>query len=609
MFRKAFIPAESIRGTLPWRILLLIAAFGYYALYWRSGLVLSGEEGVAAVVAERLNAGQKPIVDTFLGYNVGWFYPLSWIFRAAGPDYLLMRLYFFLLATLSGLTSFSILYGILRIRWVSFLGGLIVILLPGVIGRNAMGLLGLLGMYGIAGLFLLENRKLPSLLLRMVAAGLFIGLSWWIRIDVGFFQTVLFLLTALLFAIKPGEAAMRRLLLPLSAIAFLLAGVVSINGWAIADAYRGGFGRQLAEQYLIWPRMIRDGALQVWKQTIPAQTAPTPREESPAGKPPQVPSVTPSVTPAEKPSAEKPSGETAASYNDTSLKRPSLGSLLREPKWKERLFPLLIWLPLPAAILITLWGFLLVLRSVVSGSPDPWRKGGTLLVTTGSALVLFPQYFFWRPDMVHLSEFMVPFMIALIVSLTFAVRSWKTSRILGRVCLSMVILAAGTDLALYVVKGWQTDGCGSIAASRRRHQEFSAPNGVRVKLNAEEFARDTLLRDLILSHSRPGEHVVCYPYFPMVNFMTERPSYEYNLYADNAIPPDLFHEQAVRNIEEHHPSVIVIGTGKVNATEASRFPNWASRTYAFIRERYDLSGTGEEIEIYTVKSLEPTKRP
>ena len=609
MSRKALIPAESVRGTLPWRIALLIAAFCYYALYWRSGLVLSGEEGVAAVVAERLNAGQKPIVDTFLGYNVGWFYPLSWIFRAAGPDYLLMRLYFFLLATLSGLASFSILSRILRIPWLSFLGGLIVVLLPGVIGRNAMGLLGLLGMYGIAGLFLLENRKLPSLLLRMAAAGLFIGLSWWIRIDVGFFQTVLFLLTALLFAIKPGEAAARRVLLPLSAMAFLLAGVVSINGWAIADAYRGGFGRQLTEQYLIWPRMIRDGAVQVWKQTHPPHHAPAPTA-SPDQKAIQAPPTISNGTASPVATAsDKPSGETAASYNDTSLKRPSLGSLLREPTWKELLFPLVIWLPLPAAILITLWGFLLVLRSVVSGSPDTWRKGGTILVTTGAALVLFPQYFFWRPDMVHLSEFMVPFMIALIVSLTFAVRSWKTSRILGRVCLSMVILAAGTDLALYVVKGWQTDGCGSIAASRRRHLEFSAPNGVRVKLNAEEFARDTLLRDLILSHSRQGEHVVCYPYFPMVNFMTERPSYEYNLYADNAIPSDLFHEQAVRNIEEHHPSVIVIGTGKVNATESSRFPNWASRTYAFIRERYDLSGTGEEIEIYTAKPLEPTKRP
>ena len=604
MSRKALIPAESVRGTLPWRIALLIAAFCYYALYWRSGLVLSGEEGVAAVVAERLNAGQKPIVDTFLGYNVGWFYPLSWIFRAAGPDYLLMRLYFFLLATLSGLASFSILSKILRIPWLSFLGGLIVVLLPGVIGRNAMGLLGLLGMYGIAGLFLLENRKLPSLLLRMAAAGLFIGLSWWIRIDVGFFQTVLFLLTALLFAIKPGEAAARRVLLPLSAMAFLLAGVVSINGWAIADAYRGGFGRQLTEQYLIWPRMIRDGAVQVWKQTHPPHHAPAPTA-SPDQKAIQAPPTISNGTASPVTTAsDKPSGETAASYNDTSLKRPSLGSLLCEPTWKELLFPLVIWLPLPAAILITLWGFLLVLRSVVSGSPDTWRKGGTLLVTTGAALVLFPQYFFWRPDMVHLSEFMVPFMIALIVSLTFAVRSWKTSRILGRVCLSMVILAAGTDLALYVVKGWQTDGCGSIAASRRRHLEFSAPNGVRVK-----FARDTRLRDLILSHSRPGEHVVCYPYFPMVNFMTERPSYEYNLYADNAIPSDLFHEQAVRNIEEHHPSVIVIGTGKVNATESSRFPNWASRTYAFIRERYDLSGTGEEIEIYTAKPLEPTKRP
>ena len=52
-------------------------AFAIMGLDWRCGLMLSGEEGVAAVAAQRLNAGELPIVHTFLGYNVGWFYPIA----------------------------------------------------------------------------------------------------------------------------------------------------------------------------------------------------------------------------------------------------------------------------------------------------------------------------------------------------------------------------------------------------------------------------------------------------------------------------------------------------------------------------------------------------
>ena len=45
-----------------------------------------------------------------------------------------------------------------------------------------------------------------------------------------------------------------------------------------------------------------------------------------------------------------------------------------------------------------------------------------LLVTTGSALTLFPQYFFFRPDTPHLSEFMAPFLVAMACALWVAFR-------------------------------------------------------------------------------------------------------------------------------------------------------------------------------------------
>jgi hypothetical protein len=174
------------------------------------------------------------------------------------------------------------------------------------------------------------------------------------------------------------------------------------------------------------------------------------------------------------------------------------------------------------------------------------------------------------------------------------------------------MLPAALDLGLYAIKGWQTDSAGSIAASRKRHLEFAGLNGVRVKLNPQELTRNTLLRDAILSHSKPGDYVVCYPYFPMVNFMTDRPSYEYNLYSDNALPSRQFFDQAKLNIERFHPAVIVIGTGKVNDTESSRFQNWASETYAYIKEHCTLVASDEEVEIYTLnnqRSLQPLKKP
>ena len=74
---------EGTRAELvvPW----LLAGFAvfYYSLYVNSGLNLGGEGGTAGVVAMRLLAGQRPIVDTFLGYNVMWFLPVAGLFKLA----------------------------------------------------------------------------------------------------------------------------------------------------------------------------------------------------------------------------------------------------------------------------------------------------------------------------------------------------------------------------------------------------------------------------------------------------------------------------------------------------------------------------------------------
>jgi hypothetical protein len=591
---------------------LVVAALCYYAFYWRCGLLLSGEEGIAAVVAQRLNAGERPIVDTFLGYNVGWFYPIAWLFKLAGPNYLILRTYFFLLGILSGLTTYLTIRLVTRKSLIAAGTGLLVILMPGVIGRNYMGLLGILGMLTILGVFLIPSHKRlarPFKLLWMIAAGVSISLAWLIRIDLGFFQSILFLLTALLYLLKPEPGFVRRLGSAVIAILILIGTFLAIQGPVYRDAIQRGFGPQFAQQYWVWPSMIRSSARQLVRQlTKPRNVPPITPEHSALSN--ESPSAQTSPSPAPVSHVENDSSS-SVSYNDVSLKRPPLSDILHAPKFKDRVFALLIYLPVPVALLFIGWGLFSILSSWISRSVGCWQSGGILLVSTGSALVLFPQYFFWRPDMVHLAEFMVPFMVTLVIGLWLATSAWRNSTSGKRVLLVLIMLSAALDLGLYAIKGWQTDSSGSIAASRKRHLEFAGLNGVRVKLNPQELTRDTLLRDTILRHSKPGDYVVCYPYFPMVNFMTDRPSYEYNLYADNALPPQQFFDQAKLNIERYHPAVIVIGTGKVNDTESSRFQNWASKTYAYIKDHCTLVASDDEVEIYTLnqESLQPLKEP
>jgi hypothetical protein len=582
-------------------LLLLITALCYYAVYWHSGLMLSGEEGVAAVVAQRLNSGQLPIVDTFLGYNVGWFYPIAFLFKVSGPNYLVMRAFFFLMALLAGMAAYASAWLVSRRVGLSLLAGLLVTMMPGVIGRNYMGFLGVLGILTLLGVFVITPRKTFPHIVWMIALGASISLAWLVRIDLGVFQTTLFLLSSLLFLLKPQERLGRRLGLVVTAWIVLATSFLAIQGPVYRDAVQRGFGDRFSQQYLVWPMMIKNGAVQLLNSFSKPHTA-TQNQKATTSEhstnPPSIATDTDSkpVTSSHK---EVPA---SASYSDVSLKRPPLGDILHATKFKDRAFALLIYLPVLVSPLIVLWGLLLVLHSLVTSDPGLWRRGSILMVATGSALALFPQYFFWRPDMIHLGEFMVPFMVALILALYIACSAWNESRGLSRLGLLIVLLATGTNLGVYILKGWQTDSVGSIAASRHRHLEFTALNGVHVKLNPVEFSRATLLRDSILKNSKQGDYVVCYPYFPMVNFMTDRSSYEYNLYSDNAIPPEQFFDQAKANFERYQPAVIVIGTGRVNDTESSSFQNWASKTYAFIKDRYELVASDSELEIYKPKS-------
>ena len=74
-------PDAVVARIAPWfPVVLFIFALVYYGSYAFSGLDLNGEGGTIAVVADRIRHGSRPFVDTFLGYNLLWFYPIVWLF-------------------------------------------------------------------------------------------------------------------------------------------------------------------------------------------------------------------------------------------------------------------------------------------------------------------------------------------------------------------------------------------------------------------------------------------------------------------------------------------------------------------------------------------------
>jgi hypothetical protein len=91
-----------------WRIVgLILFALLYYSSYGLSGLQLRGEGGTVAVIAQRILEGERPLADTFLGYNLFWFYPIVGLFSITGPNFLVVRLFFYLLSIITGVLGYQ----------------------------------------------------------------------------------------------------------------------------------------------------------------------------------------------------------------------------------------------------------------------------------------------------------------------------------------------------------------------------------------------------------------------------------------------------------------------------------------------------------------------
>jgi hypothetical protein len=565
-----------------WLILFAIAYYGSYAL---SGLALRGEGGTIAVIAQRILSGERPFADTFLGYNLFWFYPIVWLFSITGPNFLVVRLFFFLLSIITGLLGYQVVWRVTGRPLLSLLAAIIIILIPGMQFRSYMGLLGVGNLLFLIEVFVLEKDR-KSRLLWLIGSGLLLGFTFLVRVDLGILFSVLVICSALFYPFIDLANWRRRCAVSLLSLLTysLLITIVHLPVDRYAAAH--GFEKEFWVQYEAWGNDLVHQLNEAKRHSVKALGPPA-RTDS-------------SRLPGGAVSGEKKSNEPDAdSTNERGTRpRPSIKDIFFAPTTGNRHFAFLVYAPILAGGIILLLSFLLLLKDWQTRDPEPGREAFALLVSLGSALTLLPQYFLFRPDPPHVSEMMCVFVIASAVAYGIALRRRREQGVLTRIIATSFLVVSVFHLTLYIAYGIKRPSMGSIALRYHADVLVKGADGVSGYVPRDRAEEYKALYKTVIEHSSPDDYVVCYPYQPMVNFMTNRRSYLYNLYVDNATQPTDFTKQAIANFEKYKPAAILIDDVAMNQTEISRFSNWARPVYLYIQDHYELAGTCVGNEIY-----------
>jgi hypothetical protein len=593
-------PGSLVSRIAPWfPVALLLFALLYYSLYALSGLDLSGEGGTIAVIADRIRHGSRPFVDTFLGYNLLWFYPIVWLFRIFGPNFTLVRIFFFALSVFMVLLAYRTVLRATQRPLLSLAVGLILVLIPGIQFRNYLPFFGIADLMVILEAFGLPHRHQRTRLFWVLVATLLVSATFLVRIDLGLFFTVVLIGAATAFAFLGTERRAARLqamlatalLLPISFLALHL----PIGYYARARGFGDAFWNQYTEQI----RYLDYRVLHLLPQPAPARATPSTQVTQPSSE---------TLTPTEN-------------IDRSNRPLPRWTDMFANRWGKTRILVFLIYYPIVAGLMIagaTLILTLVKLRGGLSTSSrqilsaaspkTPQERAGTdalvLGISLASAFTLFPQYFFFRPDPQHVSEMMCVFLVTLGCACGIALDRFRSANRWLRGLLIAWIALCLLSVYLYCDYGLTVPWMGSIARKKPNEVWFKADNGVIALLPAVDAEECRQLYQTVTNHSNPKDWVVCFPYAPTVNFMTNRRSYLYNLYVDNATRPPDFDAKAIADIEKYRPAAILVNNDPMNVVEASRFSVWAATTFAYIQHHYRYAGTFRRNEVYLASEKE-----
>jgi hypothetical protein len=540
------------RNTLVAGAALVLFATVYYSLIYRYALNLA-DEGSVALLSQRLLHGERPFLNVSLGYNVLWFYPISTLFRLFGTNLLLMRTYFYGISTASGLIAFMLLRRLDAPLWLAFAQGLAVISVTGQYFKAYIPFLVISNLFAIT-LFLTSQRKA----LLSVGAGLLLGTTYLIRIDIGIFLTAIWFGVILLHAVLLD----RRLRLNLIVAGNFFLGVAVMHLPFIYDAYHRHFLQPFAEQYSNVAGLILRPIL-----PRPTQTVAKNQDQTGVG---HASATAGTVMETHSVMVDKP---------PTLLRRRPFQQIFQKsPRIEYRLLAFLTYIPPLLIGALFLAGLYLCLSKKFA--VDRWLLFSALL---GGCLTAFPQFYFFRPDLPHLIEFMSGGLAALTCA------GWLLWSSQGRGRLSTAFFMTIALVAIcYLLLTLPNQYGGTLAIRLDRHTNFRGANGADVFLTKDEYEEVNTLFSATVWNSTKKDYVACYPYLPGVNFITARPTFQSLLYIDNVTQSPDWQQVEIDKIKKFRPAVIVIDEWTINGTEESRFSHWATQMTKFIESHYRL---------------------
>ncbi len=560
--------------------LLVIAGFAYYSRYYDCGFN-TGDDGSLMLITMRLMAGERPYLDLALGYGLFWYYPLVLLFKITGVSFIVARIYLLSLAVVASLLAYLTVRRHTRVRVLALQVALLVLALPGMLDHVYMALAVIASMLAVSCIDL-DRRSLDPR--RAFAAALVAAVTWHIRTELGLAAAFVLAATLILHTISyPPERWPRHLarlsaavagglLLPTLPLVLIAAGRGFLKSFIVYNTWPFHYLTQV-------PAIARTGSLVETQTDSAAQT-----------------------------------GADAAAQAGTLLARVPLATV-----WEGgplRPFAILTYLPLVFLALVVLVAFSRMLRRRLLGRPMVGNDTVGLLALAGLAFANFPQFFLFRPDLGHLSFFMPGYFVMAAACIGRWVLpapddagdsgrgapSKLDFRKLGRLALGALVLL---HFGLYLWLGWSVPTAGSmIALSHARTERFLGPNGLDVAVTPLERYVFNKVTRIVDEYSEEGDTLLCFPFGPGWNVMTDRKTFLYSLYVDDTISAD-WQPKIVEKIRTERPPVILIDNWQINGTEISRFKNWATRVMRHIDSEYVLADSQGSLELYVLPAAEP----
>jgi hypothetical protein len=599
----------------PWLILLIVFAICCFGSYYRHSYNFRDEGGTVALIAKRLLEGQRPMVDVELGYNVMWYYPIVALFKVIGVNFVALRVYCFVLSTIAAVLGYLTVERVSRRPWFAFLVGVMLVLVPGMTFKNYMPLLVITNIWCLVSFILGRRAESESAADFAVAvpkpfrwgwlvfSSVILGLTYLIRIDLGMFFSALWIGMLLLRGLKPGLTPKDRVLAMVAAPILVVAIVGAVHAPVYIDARTREWDHKFVGQYTMWPLEI----VRAVQQRFGGNAGAVPHvqfvdrpEKLPAADRRKSHEAQPEKLTTGEQKVEKPAPSPAS--KDV-LKRKTWRDFFTAKKASDRWLVLLLYAPLLSILPLVGWSLFTLFRAWKAGDTVTFDRALAGLVVVGGALTAFPQYFFFRPDAPHLSEFSPGFWVGVCSALILLASTLERRRwpLLGRSLAALLVVHAAVFLWIMYPNRWN----GTMAARDSRTRMLNAANGVNVYLTKREYEGMTSLLTVIEKHAKPGEYVVAYPYHPAVNLAVDRPTYEKNVYVDNAISSRNWSNQAIKRFQKFKPAVIVISEWDINGTDESRFSMWAGKAKTWVQTNYIYQGTYLEFEIYTRPEGQP----